>query len=338
MVISVDSMEKTTTWWHHAAVMAAYAGTYTILREASFTHWVLTAGLRVTCLMFVPPRFWPALIAGETLAMSVQLHSIYVRYGLVFALLCSISHYFIYIPVVTFVRRKLSFLDVHGNIHIFPVLISALLCAVLGATMTRLSITTVVMADGSQGMPLLLSSWLESILGYYLGILTITPCFIAVRDRISLVRDPFTWKNIRQGSLRRDIIFFELPIVVAMLLGSMYIGGDSLPYFRALMLLPVVVLSLRHGWHGAAIGGMLASLPLTITKIDFRDPSVIPAQALLALAISTWLLWAFRKTPGIQPPMPPAPQTGITFFLNPLRLFSSNAILGRIDPSRHRNK
>lgn len=63
---------------------------------------------------------------------------------------------------------------------------------------------------------------------------------------------------------------------------------------RLAMMLPVLGLALRHGWHGSAFGGMAASVALATTGTVLLDPAMIQCQVLLALFISGALLVGAR--------------------------------------------
>jgi hypothetical protein len=49
----------------HGAVALLYALGFVLLRQVSFSYWVLFAGYRLTVLLLVPRRYWPALALGE---------------------------------------------------------------------------------------------------------------------------------------------------------------------------------------------------------------------------------------------------------------------------------
>jgi hypothetical protein len=63
---------------------------------------------------------------------------------------------------------------------------------------------------------------------------------------------------------------------------------------RMAMFLPVAWLTLRLGWQGAAIGGLLASVAVELTLTVERDPAVMQAEALIAFAVSSLILLGAR--------------------------------------------
>ena len=68
-------------WLRHLAVAAGYAVSYLLLREISFSHWVLFAGVRLCALMLMPYRYWPALLVGELLPLGYISLSCLDQYG-----------------------------------------------------------------------------------------------------------------------------------------------------------------------------------------------------------------------------------------------------------------
>ena len=61
---------KEASWLQQAAVAVAYAIGFCVLREWSFSHWLLFVGLRLGALLLVPYRYWPALVVGELLPLA----------------------------------------------------------------------------------------------------------------------------------------------------------------------------------------------------------------------------------------------------------------------------
>lgn len=131
-------------------------------------------------------------------------------------------------------------------------------------------------------------------LGNYLGALAIAPTAIAIykwqTGRVPAAMETPLWRS----RLAKDLLVGVLtPLLVLMVL-VFSSQGDSMQVFRIAMFLPVVWLTLRHGWQGAAMGGTLASIAVTMTSSMVRDPAVIQAQAFIAFAITTLLMLGSR--------------------------------------------
>lgn len=146
------------------------------------------------------------------------------------------------------------------------------LCATLGVSaITSLAITLTWLAalmhtpgKFPEHDPLQLA--VSYFLGSYLGALTLTPVILALRDRVVGSRDVTTVTSIWRSALVRDVISWVVP-TLAGLVWSAVSASDE--YTRQLMRLaliwPVLGLTWRHGWHGTAVGGMMASFALAST-------------------------------------------------------------------------
>lgn len=283
-------------WGRYAAVAGAYAACYELTRNLSFSHWMLPAGLRLACLLLVPRRFWPALAVGETLPIAEMavLHG--DAFGWLWAAVVSLPPILMCMPAVAWLQRHMRFFHEDGAPHVGMILMATLACAAVNAAVDASALAVVHMADGSPPPPVTLRLLLAWLLGAYLGALTLTPMILAIRERVkSLPRGGVTLAALRSSELARDAVLFVVPCLALLLLGSGGEGG-SIGWARLGMVVPVVLLTLRHGWHGAAVGGMLASVAQAATSFELQDPAMIRAQAVLALAISSCLIFGLKVT------------------------------------------
>jgi glucose-6-phosphate-specific signal transduction histidine kinase len=282
-------------WGRYLAVAGAYAACYELTRYFSFSHWTLTAGLRLACLFLVPRRYWVALAIGEALptAESAALHA--HLYGTLWAVLTSIPLILVCMPVVGWLRARTSLLRDDGQLNMGMVMFATLACALLSALDNCLTLSTVVLDDGTSPSPTL-PIFLAWTLGAYLGALTITPSIMALRERLAAEpQGVATWHAVWHSRLTRDALLVAVPaLALLMLLASQASDGMLHQATRFAMGLPVVLMTLRHGWHGSAIGGMLASIAMASTAFQLQDPAMIQAQTVLAFVLSTSLLFGVR--------------------------------------------
>ncbi|KAF1008281.1 MAG: hypothetical protein GAK28_01262 [Luteibacter sp.] len=296
------SLDKTllTPWWHHVAVMAAYAGTYEILSSFGTNYWILTTGLRLTCLLLVPRRFWAALAIGELIDIATTTLPKAALYGIEWETAVLIPHMIFCMPLIVLMQQRMPLFRRDGQINTSALLVASLLFALALTLRGSIAMSALSMQDGSPNMLLTGRVIFEWVLGAYLGALAITPCVLAIRERLLSQKVPLTWSALMRGSLFRDVLVFQLPIALAMVLAANYlVEWQGLTYFRTALVFPVVVLSVRYGWHGTAVSGMISALFLSATSLDTRDPSLIPTEILLALAISSWLIWTQKLTPRL---------------------------------------
>lgn len=290
----IGKFKDPSIWGPHLAVAAAYAACYEVTRYFSFSHWMLTAGLRLSCLLLVPKRLWPALAVGEMLPIAEMaiLHA--DRFGVAWASIVSFPPIALCMPAVGWIQKRTALFGDDGQVSMNVILISALSCALAVTAGNYVAMASAVMGDGTPNPGVPLSMPLIWFLGNFLGALTLTPSLLALRERIGRLKTPLAWMHIYRSSMLREIFVIEGPVLLALLLGSLFVGGDALPYFRMGMIVPVIVLTVRYGWHGAAVGGLLASVIQAATSSTVRDPAMIQAQALLAMVISTSLIWGAR--------------------------------------------
>jgi glucose-6-phosphate-specific signal transduction histidine kinase len=283
-------------WGRYLAVAGAYAACYELTRNISFSHWMLPAGLRLACLFLVPRRYWVALAVGETLPIAemAALHA--SAFGVLWALIVSIPPIAMCMPFVAWLRSRFGLFREDGQIHMGMIMVATLVCAVINVGANAAALATVSMGDGSPPPPVEVPILLAWFLGAYLGALSLTPMILALRERMrAQPGGVVTWNAVWYSTLTRDALFIAVPVLALLTgLASQLEAGPALQCVRMAMALPVIVLTLRHGWHGTAIGGMLASITMASTSFELRDPSMIQAQVVLAFVISTSLLFGVR--------------------------------------------
>lgn len=282
-------------WGRYVAVAGAYAASYELTRNFSFSHWMLPAGLRLACLLLVPRRFWPALAVGEALPIAemAALHA--STFGVVWALLASIPPILVCMPVVALIQTRATHLRPDGKINMSMVMAATLACSVAVAIDNSLVLATIVMGDGSAASPVTPQLFLAWVLGCYLGAVALTPTIMALRERVMAADGGMVdWRAVWRSTLTRDTVLIAAPCLGVLLAIASHVDGAALQATRIAMAVPVVALTLRHGWHGSAIAGLLAGVCLASTAFELLDPSMIRAQTIVAFTISTSLLFGVR--------------------------------------------
>jgi glucose-6-phosphate-specific signal transduction histidine kinase len=282
------------TWGRHVAVCLAYAVSYALLRDISVSHWNLPAGLRVACLLLLPYRYWPALLVGELIPVGYHAWHCVDDFGWRWSALASVPPLLPLMAVVAWARKHARLLLDWRQVNM-PMLLGVILA---GAVLTALDDLAVVMAVRMPaGMPdpvLDAQVVFGYFLGNYLGALALAPSVIAIYlweiGRAKTAHETSLWHS----RLAKDVVVGVLTSLLV-LMGLVFSSqGDNMQVFRIAMFLPVVWLTSRHGWQGAALGGTLASVAVTMTSSIVRDPGVMQAQALIAFAITTLLMLGSR--------------------------------------------
>ena len=277
------------------AVAAAYAACYEVARYFSYSHWILTAGLRLACLLLVPYRFWPALILGESVPVmqNALLHG--EDFGWAWASVSAIPFIPLCMPFVKAIRERMPLYDANGQLNANTILYATLVCALVTAVRTDAAVfaALIVNPDGweawrAEG----LIDFLAYVLGAYLGALSLAPILLAVSEWF---RESLSWKRLLASRLTRDVALGALPLFILFAVTASVSTGLTLDVLRLAIAAPVIALTARHGWTGTAIGGLLASVALATTSATLLDPAMIRAQVIVALVISGSLFVGIRK-------------------------------------------
>lgn len=295
------SKEHWKAWGQHVAVAAAYAAFYRIAYELSVAHWELTVGFRLCCLLLVPMRLWPALALGEFLPVLENALACFDDFGPAWLLAASVPQIVVCMAGMKPLRQWGALRDPDGRIRMSYVITAALCCALLSALRDTASLWIALMAlskDGSPG-PLLSIGFSAYLLGGYLGSLTLVPTMLALQDRWRAT--PLVSAVLR-NPLLRDMCIGVVPVLVALTwLANTAEAPGAQQFARLAMILPMVVMAWRHGWHGTAIAGTGASIALALTSHIVRDPAVIYCQIALALVISAGLMVGGKRSPATHP-------------------------------------
>jgi glucose-6-phosphate-specific signal transduction histidine kinase len=131
-------------------------------------------------------------------------------------------------------------------------------------------------------------------LGCYIGILTVVPLVLVVREE--LIAKPLRQilAGMAESRLVLETISLLLPALALLVWLASGVAGDATQAARMAMFLPVAWLSLRHGWHGAAVGGTAASIAVILTMPVMRDHDTVQAQVFIAFTITTMLMLGAR--------------------------------------------
>ncbi|UPG88501.1 MASE1 domain-containing protein [Luteibacter aegosomaticola] len=284
------STEHWRVWGQHLAVAAVYAAVYRVAYQLSISHWELTVGLRLGCLLLVPMRLWPALALGELLPVFESALLCMESFGLAWLLAASVPQIVICMAAMKPLRLWGSVRAPDGQVRIGYVLTAALCCALLSALRDTASLWVALMSSSPDGgvSATLATGFSTYLFGGYLGGLTVVPAMLAVQDQMGKLP---TFGALWRSSLFRDSCLWLIP-VLAMLVWQANNSevSDVRQLARLAMMLPMAVMAWRYRWHGTAIAGSAASVALALTSHAVRDPAVMYCQVALALAISAGLI------------------------------------------------
>lgn len=278
----------------HAAVALGYALGFMLLREVSFSHWVLFAGFRLGALLLVPHRYWPALVAGELVPLGGIAISHADRYGAMWSMLFVIPPVALAMPVVWWCRQKQKLFPGPREVRLAVLVGCTFVVSVIWSVVDLGVVATARLPSGYPRLDfgVLIARW---FVGNFLGVLTVVPFALFVREAVYDKNLSEMLRKISGNKFFVDVATVLLPVLAFFVFVGIESSQDSLKQAaRIAMFFPVVWLSLRHGWHGAAVGGSASSVAVVLTMPAKYDLGTLQAQVFIAFSITTMLLLGER--------------------------------------------
>jgi two-component system, NarL family, sensor histidine kinase FusK len=278
------------------AVVLGYAAGYASLHAISFSHWSIFAGFELAALILLPYRYWFALAVGEMIPSASMAIDCVSSFGLTWALLKAFPSICFVMPFVFGCRERLGLLGRRGEFANPMVLV---LCAAFAALVVSGYNTFMLsFAPRPPGFVPLHEWMLRYVLGHFLGILTLTPLILAARDAVRGKTLRQWVSEIQDSRLLVESISILIPTLGLLIwIGSLSAMGSDVRYIaQVAMFLPIVMLALRHGWLGAAIGGSAASVAIVVLMPARYDHDTLQAQTLMAFVLATMLIIGTKIT------------------------------------------
>jgi len=283
------------SWLRQLAVVAGYAVLVSLVRDLSFSHWVLLAGLHVAVLLLAPYRYWAALVVGDIVSLGYISITCLDQLGLTWSI-CNVLLSSAWItPVVYVCREHWRVFPTRSTINMGVLLFGALLVALVKTGGSLLLVSTAKLPPGYPPLNygFLAAQW---VLGSYMGILTVLPFVLVVRE----VLQESSWRELGvrfiKSRLALECVFVLIPTLAFLI--ALGLKASSTANTRQLaqmmMFLPVLWLTLRYGWQGAAVGGTMASLAVVALMPSLFDHGTLNAQVFIAFIISTMLIAGAR--------------------------------------------
>lgn len=273
------------------AVAAAYAASYEIARYFSPSSlWNLMAGLRLGLLLVVPRRYWPALVVGEWAPLIQKCVINAEQFGMEWAILAGIPLMAVWMPLVMLAKRLAPLPLRHGELNIVVVLVVAVTGAFLGSLVNVVGLRAALEAfPGAWPDIHLRDAFLGYVIGDFCGAFPVVPAVFALKDAFIAGRNG-AWRRMRRPALTGTLIVVCLAAWVAVAMVAPRVHGAELQALRLCTVVPVLALTLRFGWQGGAIGGVLALVSMVSTADPATDLSTIEAEAVFSLAMAGALL------------------------------------------------
>ncbi|TPG46193.1 hypothetical protein EAH75_16400 [Rhodanobacter glycinis] len=283
-------------WLRHGAVALGYALGYVLLRQVSWSHWVLLAGYRLSVLLLVPYRYWPALVVGEMGPVAYVSLSCLEAFGWVWSSVMLVPPIALAMPLVRACRDRLNMIPAHGPVRMGAVLVCTLAVSGLWSLVILAALSVAKTSSNFPPIDYGVAA-AQYFIGNYLGILTLVPLVLMVWE--GRVKRAASWRLAVEHALGErlaiEVAAFVVPALALLVWIGLEASGDgSRQVARMLMFLPVIWLALRHGWHGAAVGGTVASIAVVLTMPELYDTSTLQAEVFVAFATTSMLLFGSR--------------------------------------------
>lgn len=278
----------------HGAAALLYALGFVLLRQVSFSYWVLFAGYRLTVLLLVPRRYWPALVVGEFGPLAFTAVRCLPEFGWLWSSVMVVPPIALAMPVVHACRERWQLFRSRHHVRISVLLLCALACSLIWTLANLAAVSVSIKPAGYPPMDytLLAGRWL---VGNYLGVLTVAPLVLMLREVWQITPAQERWTRLMDSRLFLESALGLLPVLMLLAwIGGGGMGEQARQVARMSMFVPVVFLALRHGWYGVAIGGTMASTAVVFTMPAAFDPGTMQAEVLIAFTISTMMMFGAR--------------------------------------------
>ncbi len=280
-------------WFHYLWITAAYAAIYALLRLSLISHWQLTAGFRLACLLLVPPRYWPSLFAGEIIAAGETAYVCSSARGVPWALA------FLLVPItanmlsVSWFRKHRPVMDEHRNVSVTALFQCIAAAVVLSTSAEVLQYALMQGLQPALGWPAKASYFTYLwFLGTGLGIFMVVPLVLWMYSEGDM-------RNIRRRITRSPVLLASVAFLVPLLYLLGYVIGYSHSVQvrhvgQIIMLAAPVWFAVRYGWQGAGLACVLANLGIVLSMPSLYDPITLGTQTLMLLSSTVWLLLGAR--------------------------------------------
>jgi glucose-6-phosphate-specific signal transduction histidine kinase len=267
-----------------------YALIYLVIHPLSDGHWALRSGLRLSCLLLTPYRYWPALLVGEALPNAYEVVSCLDAFGVAFVAIRCVPPVLLFMPIVWWCRSRLALFPAQRLIDIKIMMLCVVIVTIVWTGYSYLAISFVHTAS-FHATPIMALGY---FIGNYIAILGTVPIALMVKLDSSFDRIEARWRQMLTSRLTTDIVLFALPSIAVLAFVSLHVEDDMKRIARMTMFLPVAWVTLNHGWRAAVIGGAVAIAGTCLITVSRPEPEILETQAFIAMAITCLLATGAR--------------------------------------------
>jgi glucose-6-phosphate-specific signal transduction histidine kinase len=278
-------------WLKHIAVAVGYAIVYELQHPFSQPQFVLGSAVRLVCLLFLPYRYWPALAVGEFIPNWLVVYPCLEQLGIAWVAVRAIPPLVAIMPVVWWCRSKLSLFPTKDLVNVNALLVCAIASSLAWTAYSYgAQSLAIIRPDDVPQRPVMALGYFT---GYFFSMVALVPWVLIARFEYR--KGP--WRNKLREAIQSRLLLDGLMIMVpaVVLLGLISFGHRAVyqPYVLMAMFLPVTVLTIHHGWRGAAFGGTITIIcAAIIAPSQMRDASATVIQTELFLSVIVTCLFA----------------------------------------------
>ncbi|WP_038758672.1 MASE1 domain-containing protein [Burkholderia pseudomallei] len=269
-------------WLKQLAVAVGYALIYIAMHPVSDGHWALRSGLRLSCLLVMPYRYWPVLLLAEALPNAYEVWPCRDLYGLAFVSIRCIPPILLAMPIVAWCRRKLRLFPAPHLVDMKVLMLCVLTVTVIGTVYSYLAISFIHTAS-FHARPVMAIGY---FIGNFIAILGTVPVVLMMKLDARAERWVVRLHRVASSRMAIDVVLFVVPSIAVLSVLSLHGDNDMRQIARMAMFLPVAWVTLKYGWRAAVVGGALAVVSTCLTTQSRPDPQILEAQAFIALAIT----------------------------------------------------
>jgi len=277
-------------WLRQLAVAVGYVTLYEVEHPFSQPQFLLISATRLICLLLLPYRYWPALAVGEFLTNGMLVYECVDQFGLVWASVRIVPPIFVVMPIVWWCRERLALFPTKHLVDIKALLVCILASSLVLSAHSYLTLSLAKVQPGDAPHHPLMA--LGYFTGNYSAILALVPWALVARFE----HRTRNWRETLHGAMGSRLLFDGMIIMLPTLAMLFLLGYDSSGYQQLIlmaMFIPIVWLTLRHGWRGAAFSGTVIIICAAIVvPSQMTDASAAVIQSQLFLAFTTTTLIA----------------------------------------------
>ncbi|RUL76696.1 MASE1 domain-containing protein [Dyella choica] len=283
------------------AVALGFVLAYEAAHPLSPPQFGLGSALRLLWLLFLPYRYWPALLVGEFVPNFLAVYPCLDQFGALWVVFRANPPLAFMMPIVWFCRARLALFPSRRLINVKTLLICVIACSLVLTVYGSVAMVLAHMQPDT--LPLTPVVAVCYFIGIYFAMLAIVPWPLIARFELRAGRWHDKFLRALRSRLLLEGVAVLLPVTVLLAFSSYRSSTSYAQYMLMAMFLPVTWLSLRHGWRGAALGStftLVCAACVLPSEMLQANVLVVQTEVFLALTITALFVVGARITEQVQ--------------------------------------